>query len=655
MKTADLEMTTTKTRGKLVPGPELTVWAPDVHQVEVEWSLDDDAAKRSAMEAKGDGWWRWQAPAMEGATRQPGTAAYPCLDYGFRLDGGPVTPDPRSAWQPHGVHAESRFFDATQHTWRDATWAGPQQGEGVLGGVVYELHVGTFTPEGTLDAAQHRLQHLVDLGVDVVELMPVASWPGRWNWGYDGVGPWAVDEVYGGPAALQRFVDACHRLGLGVCLDVVYNHLGPVGNYLSRFGPYFSGAHSTPWGDGLNLDGDDSLHVRRWIVDNALRWFGDFHIDALRLDAVHELHDDSRHHLLAQLADEVAALSARLGRPLDLVAESDLNDPRTVTPTGEGGYGMDAQWDDDVHHALHVTLTGETQGYYGDFAGHCSAMPDAGPLAVLAKTLTRAFLHDGGWSSFREADWGGPVDRARVDGRRFLAYLQTHDQVGNRAVGDRISAVVTPGRQAIGAALYLTGPFTPMVFMGEEWAARTPFQFFTDFDDPAMGQAVTEGRRREFEAHGWAAEDVPDPQDEQTFRRSHLNWAELRGAGNARMLAWYRDLISLRRMEFDLNNGRLDQVEVDFDEGDGWLVMRRGAFRIVVNLGASRWTVPLDAEPESVVLAWEPGQTRLRGNAVHLPPFTAAVVRIAQSTLGQSTPGQSTLGQSTLGQPTPGS
>ena len=293
---------------------------------------------------------------------------------------------------------------------------------------------------------------------------------------------------------------------------------------------------------------------------------------------------------------------------------------------------MDAQWDDDVHHALHVTLTGETQGYYGDFAGHCPAMPDAGPLAVLAKTLTRAFLHDGCRSSFREADWGAPVDPARVDGRRFLAYLQTHDQVGNRAQGDRISAVVTPGRQAIGAALYLTGPFTPMVFMGEEWAARTPFQFFTDFDDPAMQQAVTAGRRREFEAHGWAAEDVPDPQDEQTFRRSQLDWAELHEDGHSRMFEWYRELIWLRRKEYDLNNGRLDTVAVDFDEADGWFVVRRGAFRIVVNLAESRWTVPLDAEPESVVLAWEPDQTRLLGQLVHLPPFTVAVVRMGQST-----------------------
>lgn len=609
-----------------LPGPELTVWAPTAQQVEVEWSLDDGPAERSPMERKGDGWWRWTAPPA------PGTAAYPCLDYGFRVDGGDVTPDPRSAWQPHGVHGESRWFDAGRHTWHDATWAGPQHGAGVLGGVVYELHVGTFTPEGTLDAAQRRLQHLVDLGVDVVELMPVAAWPGRWNWGYDGVGPWAVDDAYDGPAALQRFVDACHALGLGVCLDVVYNHLGPVGNYLSRFGPYFSDAHHTPWGSGFNLDGPGSLHVRRWIIDNALRWFEDFHIDALRLDAVHELKDDSDRHVLAQLADEVAALAARLGRPLDLVAESDLNDARTVTPTAEGGLGMDAQWDDDIHHALHVVLTGETQGYYGDFAGHCAAMPDGGPLAVLAKTLTRAFLHDGRWSSFRGAEWGAPVDRTTVDGRRFLAYLQTHDQVGNRAVGDRISAVVSPGRQAIGAALYLTGPFTPMVFMGEEWAASTPFQFFTDFDDPALKKAVTEGRRREFEAHGWAAEDVPDPQDEQTFRRSQLDWAELHEEQHARMFAWYQALIALRRTEFDLGNGSLRSVAVDYDEGDGWVVVRRGAFRVVANLAESRWTVPLDAEPESVVLAWEPGQTRLRGHGVHLPPFTAAVVRMGQST-----------------------
>lgn len=601
---------------------ELTVWAPYAEGVEVEWSLDGGTSQRTAMERRPEGWWAVRLPVATSA------AAAQTLGYGFRVDGGDLTPDPRSAWQPQGVHRESRWFDTGAFAWHDATWAGPQQGLGVLGAVVYELHVGTFTAEGTLDAAVERLDHLVDLGVDVVELMPLAVWPGRWNWGYDGVGPWAVDDVYGGPAALQRFVDACHAVGLGVCLDVVYNHLGPVGNYLSRFGPYFSDAHPTPWGSGFNLDGPDSEPVRRWMVDNALRWFEEFHVDALRLDAVHELRDDSATHVLAQLADEVGDLSRRLGRPLHLIAESDLNDAVMVTATGEGGRGMDAQWDDDVHHALHVALTGETQGYYADFAGHSRALPDGGPVAVLAKTLTRGFLHDGTWSSFRGQDWGAPVDPTVVDARRFVAYLQTHDQVGNRAVGERISALVSPSLQAAGAALYLTSAFTPMVFMGEEWAATTPFQFFTDFEEPEMAKAVTEGRRREFESHGWAAHDVPDPQDEQTFLRSKLRWDELEADDHARMLGWYRDLIALRRSHHDLTDGRLDAVHVDFDEREQWLVMRRGDLRTVVNLAASRWTVALDAEPSEVVLAWEPSQTKLKPRALYLPPHTAAVVRV---------------------------
>jgi maltooligosyltrehalose trehalohydrolase len=610
---------------ELPVAPELTVWAPAAHRVEVEVVLPGQDPATTEMEAKGDGWWRWQAPEVPS---EPGTAAYPAFDYAFRVDGGEPTPDPRTAWQPHGVHGRSRWFDVGAHQWCDATWAGPQQGAGVLGGLVYELHVGTFTPEGTLDAAQRRLDHLVELGVDVVELMPVAAWPGRWNWGYDGVGPWAVDEVYEGPAALQRFVDACHAVGIGVCLDVVYNHLGPVGNHLSRFGPYFTGAHPTPWGPGLNLDGEHSFHVRRWVVDNALRWFADFHVDALRLDAVHALHDDSPQHVLAQLSDEVAALSTRLGRPLALIAESDLNDASMVAPTAAGGRGMDAQWDDDVHHALHVTLTGETQGYYADFAGHCRAMPEGGPLAVLAKTLTRCFLHDGTWSSFRGTDWGAPVDRAHADGHRFLAYLQTHDQVGNRAVGDRIGALVDAGLQAAGAALYLTSAYTPMVFMGEEWGASTPFQFFTDFDDPELATAVSHGRRAEFASHGWAFEDVPDPQDEATYRRSQLDWAEPHEGQHARLLQWYRDLVALRRHEPALADGRLDLVGVDFDEDARWLVMRRGPVRTVVNLSSSRWSVPLDAEPVEVLLAWEPAQTKTQPRGIHLPPGTAAVVRV---------------------------
>ena len=379
----------------------------------------------------------------------------------------------------------------------------------------YELHVGTFTAAGTLDAAIERLDHLVSLGVDVVEVMPVAAFPGTAGWGYDGVHPYAVHEPYGGPDALKRFVDACHARGLAVCLDVVYNHLGPSGNYLPMFGPYFTDKHHTPWGSAVNLDDEGSADVRRWIIDNALMWLRDFHVDALRLDAVHAMEDDSPVHVLAELAREVDALSVAERRPLSLVAESDLNIPATVLPVEAGGLGMTAQWSDDFHHALHTLLTGEGQGYYADFAED--------PYDALTRTLTGAFFHDGRHSSFRGAPWGAPVDRATVPGWRFMGYLQTHDQVGNRAVGDRIGHGISDGLARIGAALVFTSPFTPMLFMGEEWGASTPWQYFTSHEEPELADAVRQGRRREFAAHGWASEDVPDPQDPATVR--HLDAA----------------------------------------------------------------------------------------------------------------------------------
>jgi maltooligosyltrehalose trehalohydrolase len=559
------------------------------------------------MEPSEGGWWR-----------QPSIAPEHGWDYEYRVDGGDPTPDPRSTWLPAGVDGPSRVFDSSRHAWQDAGWRGPQQGRGTLGGVVYELHVGTFTSEGTLDAAAERLDALVDLGVDVVELMPLAAFPGTNGWGYDGVQPYAVHEPYGGPAALQRFVDACHGRGLGVCLDVVYNHLGPAGNYLSRFGPYFTDKHETPWGQAVNLDDEGGTVVRRWVVDNALRWFRDFHVDALRLDAVHELKDDSPTHVLAQLADETAALADALGRPLALIAESDLNDPRMVEPTSEGGFGMSAQWDDDVHHALHATLTGERQGYYADF----------GDLGVLAKTLTRVFLHDGGWSTFRGREWGRPVDPARHDARRFLGYLQTHDQVGNRATGERISALLDPAQQATGAALYLTSAFTPMIFMGEEWAASTPWQYFTDFSDAALGEAVSNGRRSEFAEHGWNAEDVPDPQDHATRDRSVLRWPERDHNGHARMLAWYRDLIALRRRVPELTDGRLDAVQVRFDEDARWLVMARGPLRVVCNLADEPRTVPLDESTGKAVLTWDEPSTSVGDDGVALGAHSVAIVSV---------------------------
>ena len=583
---------------------QISVWAP--RATEVALALGADGATVEPMTVAGDGWWTWSG--------EP-TASGPHLDYAFVLDGSqPALPDPRSAWQPHGVHGPSRFFAAEDFAWSDAGWRGTRSGAGILGGIIYELHIGTFTADGTLDAAIAHLDHLADLGVDLVQVLPVAAFPGRWGWGYDGVALYAVHDGYGGPAALQRFVDAAHARGMGVCLDVVYNHLGPSGNYLSRFGPYFTDRHHTPWGEAVNLDDDGSAVVREFIIGSALRWFRDFHIDALRLDAVHELKDDSRPGLLAELSQAVAVLSADLGRPLDLIAESDLNDIAMVSPVSAGGSGMTAQWDDDIHHALHASLTGENQGYYSDFAGSPAAEPSA--LAVLAKVFTHGFLHDGGYSSFRGTDWGKPVPRTGFDARRLLAYLQTHDQVGNRALGERITALLPAGRQAIGAALYLLGPFTPMIFAGEEWASTSPWLFFTAFDDEDLAESVRQGRRAEFAGHGWAAEDIPDPQDPATREASVLRWAEGSEPAGRAMQQWYRTLIALRHKHFD---GPSALADIAFDvDASGVVRMQHGPLLVLANLGEEVAVTPLPRgtlHTHGSVTA-EGGDLRLAPNAV---------------------------------------
>ncbi|KGN39194.1 malto-oligosyltrehalose trehalohydrolase [Knoellia subterranea] len=569
----------------------IEVWAPDVARVEIEFGAPGESPAREPMARDDRGWWRWEGDPT----------AYPVLDYAFVLDGeSPALPDPRSAWQPHGVDGPSRWFDVAAHQWADATWRGPRDGAGTLGGVVYECHIGTFTDEGTFDAAIARLDYLVDLGVDVVEILPVAAIPGRWGWGYDGVDLYAVHDALGGPLAFQRFVDACHARGLGVCLDVVYNHLGPSGNYLGRFGPYFTQTHTTPWGPAVNLDAPGSDEVRAFIIDNALRWFRDFHVDALRLDAVHALVDEGERHLLAELSDSVAALADSLGRPLDLIAESDLNDTAMVTTTAEGGLGMTAQWADDVHHGLHVALTGETQGYYEDFGGGTRSLPDGGPLDVLAHVLTRGFLHDGRWSTFRGRAWGKPIDVDSLDGRRLVTYLQTHDQVGNRATGDRISATLSPGRQAIGAALYLLGPGTPMVFMGEEFATSAPWQFFTDFTDEAMAEAVRAGRRAEFGAHGWTADEIPDPQSRATRDASVLRWDELSSEPHASLLRWYTDLIALRRSVIGTDTTRFADVTCHVEDDGKTFVMSHRGMTVSADLGRDAVTVSAPGIPDLV-------------------------------------------------------
>jgi maltooligosyltrehalose trehalohydrolase len=396
-----------------------------------------------------------------------------------------------------------------------------------------------------------------------------------------------------------------------VLIDAVFNHLGPSGNYLPRFGPYLSSG-SNPWGEGINISDPESDEVRAFIIDCALRWMRDFHADGLRVDAVHALVDTTAVHILEELAAETDSLAAQLGRPLSLIAESDRNDPRLITPRSANGYGMTAQWDDDIHHALHTAVSGERQGYYSDF----------GSLETLAHTLKHGYFHAGTYSSFRHRRHGRALDTATIPGYRLLAYTSTHDQVGNRAAGDRPSAYLTSGQLAVSAALVLLSPFTAMLFMGEEWAASTPFQFFSAHTEPELAEAVRQGRRAEFADHGWTADEVPDPQDAATFLRSKLNWGELGVGEHARMRELYRDLIALRRAEPDLSDFWLDHLGVDYDEDARWIVLHRGDLSIACNLAPTPVTVPVDGE---VVLAW--GAPRTRDGATCLDGHSFAVVR----------------------------
>jgi maltooligosyltrehalose trehalohydrolase len=509
--------------------------------------------------------------------------------------------------------------DHDAFAWSGAEAEGAWRGFHLPGAVLYELHVGTFSAAGTFAGAVEHLDHLVDLGVTAVELMPVVEFSGGRGWGYDGVDLWAPHHAYGGPEGLKALVDACHRRGLGVILDVVYNHLGPAGNHLSAFGPYFTDHHHTNWGEGVNVDGPGSDEVRRFVVDNALMWLRDYHVDGLRIDAVHAIVDESARHVLEQLGDEVRALAAHLGRPLWLIAESDRNDPRYVRPAALGGHGLDAAWADEWHHALHATLTGERTGYYDEF----------GSFALLAKVLRQAWAYDGTWSPHRDRTHGrSPLG---LPGSAFVVAVQNHDQVGNRAVGDRLGALVAPDRLYVAAALLLTAPFVPLLFQGEEWGASTPFLYFTDHEDPVLGRAVSEGRRHEFAHFGWDPAEVPDPQDPSTFSRSVLRWDEVAAPDHSALLQWYRALIALRRSHPDLATAPAGSPEVTYDEGAGWLVVRRGSVAVAVNLGAAAQVVPLPppaAGPgPALLLASSPGVALSEdGTGVALDPDTVAVV-----------------------------
>lgn len=575
-------------------------WSPTVERVDVIL----DRGRRIALEPDPDrtGWWTAEVDVERHGAR-----------YAFSLDGSEPLPDPRSLWQPDGVHAPSRTYDHGRFEWGDECWRGPSGPT-----VVYELHVGTFTPGGTLDSAATRLEHLVELGITHVELMPLAAFDGPRGWGYDGVCLFAVHETYGGPDALKRFVDACHRQGLGVVLDVVYNHLGPSGNHLARFGPYFTDRYRTPWGDAINLDGPGSDEVRSFLLDNARSWIVDFHVDGLRLDAVHELHDGRALTLLEELASLGSRLEQELGRAILVTAESDRNDPRLVVASEAGGIGLGAAWNDDVHHALHALLSGERQGYYVDF----------GPASVLAKAWTDVYVHDGCRSSFRCRTHGRPVDPS-IPADRFVVSLQNHDQVGNRALGDRLGRTVTTSRLEVGAALLLTSPFTPMLFMGEEWSASTPWPYFTSFPDAALGEAIRCGRRAEFAEHGWMADEVPDPQSEVTFRSAVLDWNEVGEGDHRRLLDWYRDLIALRRRFRTIVGRRLAADDVTVHDARRTVSLHLGSLEVHANLGddlvdLARERPPLDVA--STVLLSNHEAVVLDGRRLTLPPDSVAII-----------------------------
>jgi len=575
---------------------EFVVWAPNVKKIAVK--LGDTLHAMSGPDECG--YWRATVADAEYGN-----------DYAFVLDDDPKPyPDPRSQWQPNGVHAASRLYDQKNFVWNDHAWQGPP----LSSAIIYEMHLGTFSPEGTFDGAIQRLDHLVELGITHVELMPIAAFAGDRGWGYDGVALFAVQESYGGPEALKRFVDACHCKGIGVLLDVVYNHFGPVGAYAMKFGPYLTDRHRTPWGNAVNFDGMGSDEVRRYFCDNALMWMCDFHIDGLRLDAVHEFFDRSAVHIMEQLSAEVEVMAATLGRRLLLIAESDLNDPKVVTPLEAGGYGMDAQWSDDFHHALFTLLHLEekSRGYYADYSS----------LEALAKSLTKIFVYDGEYSKARKRKHGRPI--SGLSAHHFIIFIQNHDQVGNRATGDRLQQIVGMEKSKVALALVLTSPGIPMLFQGEEHAATTPFLYFADHEDPEMAKMVAEGRRRDFGAFGYDRDQISDPENRKTFERSKLNWDEVHEGEHGELLEWCRKLIHLRRTSPALNDGDMGHIKVDFSEEKRWLAIKRGLVHVLCNLGSE--DASFDVPPGHALLLASSSKIGLIGGKVTLPPDSLAIV-----------------------------
>ena len=567
------------------------VWAPKARAVQVHLSSPDE--RRIPLEPRDGGYHEAIVPGVGAGAR-----------YTYALDGGAEYPDPASRLQPEGVHGPSEVVDPA-FRWADAGW----RGFALADYLIYELHVGTFSPAGTFDGVIGELDALADLGVTAIELMPVAQFPGTRNWGYDGVDLYAVHTAYGGPDGLKRLVDACHRRGLAVVLDVMYNHLGPEGNYLAQFGPYFTDRYRTPWGEAVNYDGPDSDGVRQFVVDNACRWITEFHVDALRLDAVHAIFDESAQHILEELGAAVHDAGTALGRRVAVIAESNLNDPRLTRPVSRGGYGLDAVWSDDFHHALHTLLTGERIRYYEDFGG----------VGDLALAWTDGFVVAGRYSSYRRRRHGAPS--RDVPAPRFVVCAQNHDQVGNRALGERLSHLVGVEALKLAAGTVLLSPFVPLLFMGEEYGETAPFLYFTDHGDPSLALAVRRGRRAEY-----PESEPPDPQAPETFERSRLNRGLARDPRHRALLGLYTELIRLRKTVPALANLSKAPMEVRVIDARVMLARRwrgDGAAAAVFNFSASRASVqvPLPAGRWRVLL--DSADTRWAGPG----PSTPAEIR----------------------------
>lgn len=553
------------------------------------------------------------APALRGWFEATLEGLGPGARYVYVLDEKRERPDPASRAQPDGVHGPSEVVDTDAFAWTDGAWRGlPLEAM-----VLYEIHVGTFTPEGTFEAVIPRLERLQALGVTAIELMPVASFPGARNWGYDGVGFFAPQRTYGGPAGLQRLVDACHARGLAVVLDVVYNHLGPEGSYLAEFGPYFTDRYTTPWGQAVNYDGDGSRDVRDFVIANALYWTREYRIDGLRLDAVHGIFDGSPTHILRELNDAVQRLARRLGRIVPVVAESDLNDRRVIASVRREGYGLAGQWCDDFHHSVHTLLTGERNGYYADF----------GSLEQLARAYTHGFVYDGRESRFRGRLHGTPS--RDLPGERFVVCIQNHDQVGNRAQGERLSSLVDFERLKLAATALLIAPSVPLLFMGEEYGERAPFLFFTDFGDPALRAAVTQGRRDEFAAFGWTGA-VPDPQDPASYCRSRLAWHLQDREPHVWLWQYYQTLLAMRRQYPALGVGGKRRLTVRVQDAQVLAVLRRdrdtagAAALAVLNLGPAPRSVRLQLPSGPWHRLLDSGEERFGGSGPTAPALLSA-------------------------------